>query len=50
MDSILLDDPRPDFEEFVKVLKGEKKPQRLHIFEIGIDAEVCGEIAKRYRG
>jgi hypothetical protein len=35
--SLLLDRPCPDFDELVRVLKGEQSPRRAHIVELGID-------------
>jgi hypothetical protein len=36
MAGLLLNHPTPDFDELVRVLKGEKYPQRVHIVEVGI--------------
>ena len=50
MPALLLDDPAPDFDEFVRVLKGEQAPQRVHIVELGIDPEVLRTIQETYLG
>jgi uroporphyrinogen decarboxylase len=50
MPDLLLDHPAPDFEEFVRVLKGEQAPRRVHIVELGIDPEVFRTIQETYLG
>src|SRR5689334_407204 len=40
MTKLLLDHPTPDFNELVRVLKGEQSPRRVHLVEVGIDPEV----------
>jgi len=35
-----LKNPEPDFEKFTDVLKGKRKPERVHFVELGIDGEV----------
>ena len=37
---LLLDDPKPSFDELVCVLRGEQEPQRVHLAELHIDGEV----------
>lgn len=34
MPSPLWDHPRPDFSAFERVVKGEQKPQRVHLIEL----------------
>lgn len=36
--------PSPDFENFKKILKGEKKPERVHFVELALDLEVMKHI------
>jgi len=45
-----LKNPQPDFEELKKVLKGEKKPQKVHFTEIVVDGEVMEYMAKEMMG
>jgi uroporphyrinogen decarboxylase len=47
---LLLDHPRPDFDEFTRVLKGEQAPRRVHLIELGIDPEVLQVIQETYLG
>ena len=42
--------PSPDFHEFSRVLKGEKKPQKVHFAEGGIDWEVMRYIIENLIG
>ena len=44
MTKLLLDQPAPDFDELVGVLKGERPPQRVYLVEAGIDPEVLQTI------
>ncbi len=39
----------PNFEEFEKMLKGEKAPEKVHYIEIGIDREVQEYIIDKMR-
>jgi uroporphyrinogen decarboxylase len=48
MPDLLLDHPAPDFEEFVRVLKGEQAPRRVHLVELGIDPEVLQALQETY--
>jgi len=41
---LLLDHPSPDFDKLVRVLTGERPPQRVHLVEVGIDPEVLQSI------
>jgi uroporphyrinogen decarboxylase len=50
MPNLLLDHPTPDFEQFVRVLKGEQAPRRVHVAEIGIDAEILQTIQETFLG
>lgn len=40
--------PSPDFEEFKKVLKGEKEAERVHFVELLMDYEIQREITEKY--
>jgi len=42
--------PSPDFETFERVLKGEKEPDKVHLVELGVDAEVVKYICENYLG
>ena len=44
MTKLLLDQPAPDFDELVGVLKGEQPPRRVHLVEAAIDPEVLQTI------
>ena len=50
MNSPLLDKPTPDFDAFVRVLKGEQEPDHVYIAEHTLDAEILQAIAERYLG
>ncbi len=50
MPDLLLDHPVPDFDEFVRVLKGEQVPRRVPIVELGIDPEVLQYIQETFLG
>jgi len=45
-----LKNPSANFEEFKKVLKGEKEPRRVHFAEIGVDREVMEYILETMMG
>jgi uroporphyrinogen decarboxylase len=45
---LLLDHPAPDFDELVRVLKGEETPGRVPLVEIGIDTDVLQSIQESY--
>ncbi len=45
-----LQNPAPDFDTLVRVFKGEQKPDRVHVTEIMIDAEVLQAIKARFLG
>lgn len=47
---IPLKNPEPDFEKFADVLKGKRKPERVHFVEIGIDQEVSQFIIENLFG
>jgi uroporphyrinogen decarboxylase len=47
---LLLDHPSPDFEELVRVLKGEKAPRRVPLVEISIDPEILQTIQETSLG
>ena len=36
----IVPDVKPNFEEFEKVITGEKQPSRVHLIELGIDDEI----------
>ncbi len=40
MKDLLLERPAPDFDELVRVLKGDHLPRRVHLVEVGIDPEI----------
>lgn len=48
MKDLLLDHPFPDFDELVRVLKGEQLPRRVPLVEIGIDPEILQAIHESY--
>ena len=41
-----LNDPKPDFESMVKVIKGEKEPGKVHFVEEFADPEIINYITK----
>jgi uroporphyrinogen decarboxylase len=45
MFDFLLKHPAPDFEALIRVLKGQDMPRRVHIIELGVDAEILKAIA-----
>jgi len=50
MSKFPLKNPSPDFEEFKKVLKGEKESERVHFVEWMVDPEVMGFIMEKMMG
>ena len=38
--------PMPDFEEFAGVLKGKRKPQKVHLVELSVDREIIEYITE----
>jgi len=42
--------PRPDFQQFERVLKGETKPQKVHFVELSVDREIIEYITKNMMG
>lgn len=50
IDTLLLDDPQPDFEGMVRVLNGEQSPERVHIFEIWVDNEFVDMVTRHALG
>jgi len=50
MIKIPLKDPKPDFEELLKVLSGEKEPTRVHFVEMLIDEEIKKILIEDYFG
>jgi uroporphyrinogen decarboxylase len=48
--SLILDHPAPDFAGLVSILKGETKPERVPLFEIGIDPEILKGIHESIPG
>lgn len=44
--SFPLKNPKPDFQEFESVIKGKRKPQKVHLVEIGVDKEVMKYITE----
>jgi uroporphyrinogen decarboxylase len=47
---LLLDHPAPDFDELVRVLKGDRLPRRVHLVEVGIDPEILQVIQESCLG
>lgn len=47
---LFLKKPNPDFEEFKKVILGEKKANRVHFVELVVDNEVKKYITEEYIG
>jgi len=45
-----LENPRPDFEEFTRVIKGEKRASRVHFVELLFDYEIFSFIMENYLG
>ncbi len=50
MPDLLLEHPAPDFNELVRILKGEKPPSRVPLVEVGIDPEILQTIQETYLG
>jgi len=50
MSDLLLSHPAPNFDELVRVLKGDQLPQRVHLVEVGIDPEVLQTIQEDVLG
>ena len=48
MFKVLLKNPKPDFEEFKKVIKGDKPAERVHFVELLIDQEVISFITENF--
>ena len=48
--SLLIDHPAPDFDGLLRILRGEKNPDRVPIFEIGIDPEILKQIQESFLG
>lgn len=48
--SFPLKNPTPDFQQFEKVIKGEKKPEKVHFVEWSVDYEVMGFILSKMHG
>jgi uroporphyrinogen decarboxylase len=44
MASLLLERPAPDFDGLLRILRGEKDPERVPLVEIGIDTDVLAGI------
>jgi len=43
---IPLKNPKPDFDEFVRVIRGEKAPAKVHLAELALDQEVIQAIVE----
>jgi len=41
-----LKNPQPNFQEFEKILRGKKKPQKVHFVELNVDREVMEYITE----
>lgn len=48
MYAVPFEKPTPDFEQFVKVIKGEKSPERVHFVELLFDSAITGKVMERY--
>ena len=48
MRNVPLAKPRPDFDEMIRVFKGEKNPEKVYLLEGGVDGKVMKEISERY--
>jgi len=48
--SFPLKTPTPDFQQLEKVIKGEKKPEKVHFVEWSVDYEVMGFILSKMLG
>ena len=46
----VLDNPRPDFARFVRILRGEEEPGYVPLVELGIDHEIQELIFERFLG
>ena len=45
-----LKNPKPDFEELTKVIRGEKEATRVHFVELFADTEIVSFITKNVLG
>ena len=45
-----LENPAPDFDKLIRVLKGEQQPDRVHVSEASIDDEMLQAIQERFLG
>ncbi len=45
-----LENPTPDFDELVRVFKGEQEPKRVYLTELVIDAEILQALQERFLG
>ncbi len=50
MFQIPMEEPLPDFESLKRVLRGEKKPERVHFVELLMDEKVKKDIVERFFG
>jgi len=50
MPKLPLENPKPDIENFIKVIRGEVEPDRPPLVELFLDREIVCEIAKQYMG
>ncbi len=48
MIDIPLKNPKPDYEEFIRVLNGTSPPKKVHIIEVIIDKEIKKYIIENY--
>lgn len=48
--SFSLKSPAPNFQQFEKVIKGEKKPEKVHFVEWSVDYEVIEFIMSKMMG
>ncbi len=42
--------PRPDFDELLRVLRGEKQAQRVHFAELFVDGEIVSKVLSDFLG
>lgn len=45
-----LDKPKPDFDELLKVLRGEKRARRVHFAELFVDGEIVSKVLSDFLG
>lgn len=48
MFNLMLQNPQPDFDEFKAVLRGEKKPRRVHLVELSMDGDIMQALTEGF--